>query len=232
MRVYIGWDDREAEAAHVAHATLRERSGMEAEFLHSDRLRDAGMLWRISDHRGGRFYDLVSNAPKSTAFAVSRFLTPLLCQSRWALFVDCDVVFMRDPVEMFHEIEPGSAVYVVKHDYTPSTELKMDNQPQQAYPRKNWSSVMLFDCDHPANRRLSLHDINMRPGRDLHRFYWLNDDEMGSLNPAWNWLVNEQAKPQNVGIAHFTLGGPWLPNRGPQPNDELWLEAARVSSLT
>src|SRR6185369_9152524 len=159
----------------VAAASLADVSGLQAEFLRADRLRDAGLLSRITDHRG-QHYDLVSNAPKSTEFAVSRFLTPLLCHSGFALFVDCDVVFLRDPREMLLQPEiAGAAVSVVKHEYTPSSQTKMDGQLQTIYPRKNWSSVMLFDCDHPANRRLSLHDINTRPGRDLHRLYWLND---------------------------------------------------------
>ena len=103
MKVYIGYEAREQAAVDVAVKTLREVSGIEAELLVADRLRDAGMLSRISDHRGGQAYDLVSNAPKATAFAVSRFLTPLLCQGGWALFTDCDMVFLRDPREMLAE---------------------------------------------------------------------------------------------------------------------------------
>ena len=211
MRAYIGSDPREQAAVDVAVKTLRKVSNIRAELLCADKLRDAGMLSRISDHRGGQSYDLVSNAPKSTEFAVSRFLTPILCQGGWALFTDCDVVFLRDPREMLAEIEPGKAVYVVKHDHTPTAPYKMVNQVQTNYPRKNWSSVMLFDTNHPANRRLSLHDINTRPGRDLHALYWLADDEIGSLEPAWNWLVDCQPRPENLGIGHLTLGGPWLP---------------------
>jgi hypothetical protein len=101
----------------------------------------------------------------------------------------------------------------------------MVNQQQTIYPRKNWSSVMLFNCNHPANRRLTLHDINNRPGRDLHAFYWLHDEEIGTLNPRWNWLVNEQERPLDVAIAHFTNGGPWIAGWIPAPFDDLWLEA-------
>jgi len=226
MKVYIGHDTREQPAVDVALRTLLKVSGIEAELLCADRLRDAGMLSRISDHRGGQSYDLVSNAPKSTSFAVSRFLTPLLCQGGWALFADCDVVFARDPHEMLAEIEPGKAVYVVKHEYLPAGDTKMVDQVQTVYPRKNWSSVMLFDVDHPANRRLSLHDINTRPGRDLHRMYWLNDHEIGELDPAWNWLVDCQARPANLGIAHMTLGGPWLPGWQGGSFDAEWQKEA------
>lgn len=229
LKVYIGYDSREEEAYDVARASLWNCSGIEAEPLVASRLTDAGLLWRITDRRGPRAYDLISNANKSTEFAVSRFLVPLICQSEFALFVDGDVVFQRDPTEMLTEIEPGKAVYCVQHDYTPRTQVKMDGQVQQTYPRKNWSSVMLFRTTHPANRRLSLHDVNTRPGRDLHRLYWANDTEVGALDPAWNWLVGETDKPDRVGICHFTLGGPWLQGWKAQQHDDIW-HAANVDA--
>lgn len=227
MRFYIGQDRREQAAVDVALKTLQKvTGGTRAELLNADRLRESGLLSRLTDQRGGQHYDLVSNAPASTEFAVSRFLVPILCQSGFALFTDCDVVFMRDPREMLDEIEPGKAAYVVKHDFAPTAQWKMVNQAQTKYPRKNWSSVMLWDCDHPANRRLSLHDINARPGRDLHAVYWLHDDEIGSLDPAWNWLVGDKPKPANLGIAHFTGGGPWIPGWVKAEHDEIWLNSA------
>jgi hypothetical protein len=84
---------------------------------------------------------------------------------------------------------------------------------------------MLFNCEHPANQRLSVRDVNERVGRDLHALYWLADDEIGALDPAWNWLVNVQERPANLGIAHFTLGGPFTPAWNGAPNDDLWLAA-------
>lgn len=227
MKVYIGYDEREAQAASVALKTLQRVSNLPAELLDAEKLAAQGLLNRLADHRGAQDYDLVSNAKKSTRFAVSRFLTPVLCQNGWALFTDCDVLFLRDPVEMFQEIgDANKAVYVVQHDYTPSTQWKMVNQQQDRYPRKNWSSVMLFNCAHPANRRLTLWDVNNRPGRDLHRFYWLANSEIGELGPHWNWLVGEQDRPEDLGIAHFTLGGPWIQGWKGAEHDDLWKEAA------
>ena len=224
MRVFIGYDKREDEAYRVACKTLWHTSGLIAEPLVSERLSSQGLLTRLVDARDGLFYDLPSNAHASTEFAVSRFLTPVLCQTGWALFTDCDVVFMQDVHDMLEATSKTKAVYVVKHDHK-QDGVKMDGQPQVSYPRKNWSSVMLFNCDHPANQRLSLHDINTRPGRDLHRFYWLNDDEIGELDPAWNWLVNVQEAPREPKIAHFTLGGPWIPEWEGAPHDDIWRAA-------
>lgn len=103
----------------------------------------------------------------------------------------------------------------------------MDAQVQTSYPRKNWSSVILWNTDHPANRRLTLHDVNTRPGLWLHQFGWLHDDEIGALPPEWNWLVNVQERPAYPGIAHFTLGGPFTPGWKGAQNDEIWYEASR-----
>ncbi len=172
-------------------------------------------------------HDLISGERTSTEFKYSRFLVPILCQSGWALFTDCDVVFLRNPTEMLREIEPGKAVYVVKHEHAPAEATKMDGQPQAAYPRKNWSSVILWNVDHAANRRLTLHDVNTRPGLWLHQFGWLADEEIGTLYPAWNWLVNVQPMPMGVGIAHFTLGGPFNDGWKGAEHDEIWRDAAR-----
>jgi hypothetical protein len=224
MKVYIGYDEREHEAARVAVESLRDvtHGQIEPELLCASKLTAHGLLWRLADHRGGQDYDLVSNAKKSTRFAISRFLTPILCQGGMALFVDCDVIFYRDPREMLIEATAKKALSVVQHQQVVDRQRKMVNQEQSVYARKNWSSVMLFNCDHKANRRLTIHDINARPGRDLHALYWLHDDEIGELDPAWNWLVNAQPRPENLGIAHFTLGGPWIDGWARAEHDDMW----------
>lgn len=227
VKVYIGWDSREPAAYEVAARTLHHHNLMlNAEPLAIDKLASHGLLRRPTDLRSG-IYDLPSNAPCSTEFALSRFLVPLLCQSGWALFTDSDVVFLGDASELLDHADPSKAVMVVKHPPLTDTAPKMDGQAQQAYARKNWSSVMLWNCDHPANRRLTLQDVNERPGRDLHAFYWLHDSEIGELPSVWNWLVNVQPKPDNPMIAHFTLGGPFTPGWQGADNDELWWRASR-----
>ncbi len=225
LRVFIGHDRREQRAYDVA-ARSAQRWGCQAQPIYAERLRAAGLLTRPVDTRGG-MWDLHSGAPQSTEFAVSRFFTPLLAHSGLALFVDCDVVFLSNPVFMRHNSNPGCAVYVVKHPSLPDEGWKMDDQPQLAYARKCWSSVMLFDCDHPANKRLNLTALNQWPGRDLHALSWLADEEIGELEPSWNWLVGVQPKPAQPDIAHFTRGGPWIPGWEAREHDEIWLEASR-----
>lgn len=226
--VYLGWDTREFRAWDVANWSLDQwnpTSDLRVVKLDAARLRDAGLLTRPVDRRNGKF-DLVSGAPMSTEFAIARFATPFLAHSGWALFADCDVVFLGDVNELFDLADPRYAVMCVQHDTFVDLPLtKMDGQEQTLYFRKNWSSVMLFNCDHPANRRFTLNDLNTRTGRDLHRFYWLNDAEIGKLPPEWNWLVGIQPKPADPKIAHFTQGGPWFPDWPGAEHDDIWLDA-------
>lgn len=225
MKIYIGYDPLEDAAYKVAETSARQFPNVDVEPLMEDRLRSAGLYTRMVDKRGQK-YDLTSGAPCSTEFATSRFLVPLLCQTGWALFVDCDVVFLGDPTDILEFADPSKAVMVVQHDHR-GEGVKMCGMKQVPYFRKNWSSVMLFNCDHPANQRLSLRDVNERPGRDLHRFYWLADDEIGSLPTGFNWLVNVQDQPETTHIAHFTEGGPWFDDWESAQNDDIWTNAAK-----
>lgn len=250
LRVWIGFDPRELRAYEIAEASLRQNSTTPLSVIALDRapLELHGLLRRpvtklpkgrstvihngkierriVTAAQSGQLWDEISQAPMSTEFANSRFLTPLLAQTGWALFVDCDVLFLADVAELFACADPEKALMCVQHGVEWGYGTKMDGQQQVPYSRKNWSSVMLFNCDHPANRGLTLEMINTRPGRDLHRFCWLDDQFIGALPPEWNWLVGVQPLPDRPRIAHYTLGGPWLPNWKPQPYDDLWLTVA------
>lgn len=219
--IYIGVDQREPKSLRACVNSLAPFGYAKPSFLDSERLAARGLLWRPQDRRGG-IYDLISDAPCSTDFAISRFLVPIIHQSGWALFVDSDVIFLQSPDELFRLADPTKAVMVVKHHNGHEAGTKMDGQLQTLYARKNWSSVMLFNCDHPANERLTLHDVNTRPGRWLHRFGWLHDDEIGELPGEWNWLVGVQDKPESPAIAHYTLGTPELVD---SPHAEYWWRA-------
>jgi hypothetical protein len=225
LRVFVGFDPRatEVQAYKVAAATA-SRFGCSVVPLMEDRLRASGILTRPMDRRG-EMWDLNSAAPQSTEFAISRFAVPLLAHAGWALFVDCDVVFLEDPHELMQYADPAYALCVVKHQFPEGAATKMDGQKQTSYPRKNWSSVCLWNVDHPANRRLNLTSLNQWPGRDLHAFAWLHDDEIGTLPAEANWLVGVQPKPERPMIAHFTLGVPTMPGYENSEYAELWWQA-------
>ncbi len=225
MKAYIGYDPVEDAAYNVAAYSLLKTSGVVATPLKMPDLMAQGLLTRTADYRGGQGHDFISEASVSTRFSISRFLTPILAQDGYALFADCDMVFYTDVNKLLETVDPSKAVSVVKHNHVPREATKMLGKEQTAYHRKNWSSVILFNCNHPSNRRLSLWDVNHRTGRELHGFYWLDDSEIGEIAPEWNWLIGVQPKPDQVHIAHFTLGGPWFDGWVKAEHDEMWLNA-------
>lgn len=230
LRVFIGYDPRENEAYEVARDSVVRHASRPVWVgpIRLEKNEQWGLMTRPRAMRDGKMWDVISGAPQSTDFAVSRFLVPLLAQEGAAVFMDSDTVCLRDPYEMFEAAEGReAAVYVCKHENAVyrSDVAKMDGQAQTSYPRKNWSSVVLWNCSHPSNRRLTLEDINTRPGRWLHAFHWLENHEIGNLPMEWNWLVGVEDKPTSPAIAHFTLGGPWLPNWRPSAHDDIWIDA-------
>jgi lipopolysaccharide biosynthesis glycosyltransferase len=226
LRVYIGHDEREQQAFDVAKKTA-EQFHCEVVPLEESRLRMAGMLWRPVDHRGG-MYDFNSSAAQATSFAITRFFVPLLAHSGWCLFVDSDVLFLRDPHVLLAYADESKAVQVVQHTPQDVGGKKMHGQIQAPYHRKLWSSVMLWNATHPANHRLNLSMLNQWPGRDLHRFGWLADDEIGSLPPDWNYLVGmENPEMGDPSLLHFTLGVPSTPGYENSEFADVWREAAR-----
>ena len=161
----------------------------------------------------------------STGHAIARFFLPfMLIHHGWALFTDGDVLFRRDVHELFDLADPKYAVMVVKHNHVPRLAIKKGGQTQTVYPRKNWSSVMLWNVDHPAHQRLTLGVLNEKPGRDLHAFCWLLDEEIGELPVEWNWLVGHSDSCIDPAIVHFTEGLPSLPDHRDDPYASEWLE--------
>lgn len=212
MKVFIGWDVSEKEAWHVADLSLRTHSSIELDVhrIAMEDLEQAGFYTRPTKVELGRRWDILSEAPMSTGHAIARFFIPHLCNYEgWAVFMDGDVLVRRDIAELLNIADPQYAVQVVKHSHEPQGVVKKDGDEQTAYPRKNWSSVMLMNCGHHAHRQLTLEMLNTLTGRDLHRFCWLENSEIGSLPPKWNWLVGHSSESIDPAIVHFTEG---LPN--------------------
>jgi hypothetical protein len=224
LQVYLGWDPRETKAFDVARASIAKRTSEPIQIMPL-RLQHLSILTRpIEVHPTGQMWCPISNAPMSTEFAISRFAVPFLQEDGWALFADCDILCWSDIKELFALADEKYAVMVVKHEHRGEEfTIKMDKKIQTFYQRKNWSSVVLWNCGHPANKRFTLDNLNQWPGRDLHAFKWLNDDEIGELPQIWNWLVNvTPGEAEQKGIWHYTLGGPWLENWKGSKHDEAW----------
>lgn len=223
--VWIGFDTRTALAFAVAKYSLRRfEKYVPVHGLVLRDLRGRGLYTRPTEIRDGRLWDVISEHPMATEFSISRFLAPILAGTGLALFCDSDVLFNASVSRLFEIPDGRKAVYCVKHDHQPAETKKMDDQVQSQYSRKNWSSVMLFDCDHPANKRLTLDMVNTLPGRDLHRFCWLEDDEIGSLPVGWNFLVGHDKVPDDYApsLLHFTNGLPSMEGYEDQDYADLW----------
>ena len=163
---------------------------------------------------------------QSTDFSFSRFLTPYLAAQRgWVIFCDCDFLFTTDIRNVLEGLDPTKAVYCVQHDYVPAHQVKMDGKRQATYPRKNWSSFMIFNCDHPDVRALTPAVVNSVTPAYLHRFEWVADDDaIGSLEIDWNFLEGEYAMPRTTPrVIHYTNGGPWFEQWQNCDYADLWL---------
>lgn len=228
--VYLGWDSREQAAYEVARGSILRRTKSPLKIIPLKLNHLDGILTRPIERRDGKMWCSISNAPMSTEFAISRFAIPFI-EDGWALFADCDIVCWSDIDELFALADSRYAVQVVKHRSKPEARstFKMDGQIQTYYHRKNWSSVVLWNCNHPANHRLTREALNTWPGRDLHAFKWLEDAEIGELPQKWNWLINvTPGEPKREGIWHYTLGGPWFKNWTRRSYDDDWLEESVI----
>jgi lipopolysaccharide biosynthesis glycosyltransferase len=145
----------------------------------------------------------------SNAFIYRRFLTPHLMGFRgWAIFADGDMVCETDIAELWRLRDPEKAVLVAKHDYQTKAATKYFGAKNANYPRKNWSSLILWNCGHPSNRQLTPEFVSSKNGAFLHRFTWLDDAQIGALPLEWNWLATEYEPTKRANIIHYTLGTP------------------------
>jgi hypothetical protein len=216
FRIFIGWDQREPEAFDVAKFSLTRRASIPVSVTPI----------KVAELRAQGLYRREADPLAATEFTYTRFLTPALAGfSGWALFCDCDFLWLGDIAGLVEYTQAPKAVYCVQHDYRPKETTKMEGAVQTVYPRKNWSSLMLFNCDHPSVQRLTPEVVNRESGAYLHRMQWAADDEIGALPVDWNWLEGWNEKPAQgtPKAVHFTRGGPWFENWRHVDYGELWL---------
>jgi len=196
LRIFIGYDPREAVAYHVLAHSILTRASVPVSITPLAR---HALRWIHTRKRGPL---------ESTDFSITRFLVPYLCQYEGdAIYMDCDMLCLTDITQVMDSANDES-VLLCPHLYTPTTPRKFFDQPNIPYPRKNWSSLMVFN--NARCRALTPEYVNTAPGLDLHRFLWLPDEEIGCLPLEWNWLVGEYEPNPLTKILHYTLGGPWL----------------------
>lgn len=220
-KVFVGYDSREDIAWQVCRHSLIRNSDTDVSVipLRQKVLRELGLYTRPHD------------LGASTEFSLTRFLTPYLAaQSGWVVFCDCDFLFTTDVREVFEGLDPSKALYCVKHDYTPAYRVKMDGKKQAVYPRKNWSSFMVFNCDHPDVQALTPEVVNSATAAYLHRLEWISDESaIGGLDLDWNFLDGEYAKPgYTPRVIHYTNGGPWFDEWQRCDFADLWIRERQL----
>jgi len=214
IRLFIGFDPRETVAFHVLSQSIHERASEPVSITPLMLSQLGNLMWRER------------NPLQSTDFSFSRFLTPYLCDFQgWAIFMDCDMLVLDDISNLWKLRDEKYAIQVVKHDHKPAEETKFLDQPQTSYEKKNWSSVMLFNC--AKCKPLTPDYVNSASGLDLHRFNWLeNEGLIGDIPKQWNHLVGyDQAAPsENISNLHYTTGGPYFDDFHDTDYAEEWLK--------
>jgi lipopolysaccharide biosynthesis glycosyltransferase len=209
ISLFIGFDPREAIAFHVCSNSVIRHSTSP---LSINPLALNLLQGYKEQHTDG-----------SNHFIYSRFLVPhLMNYQGWAIFIDGDMLLRTDITDLYNLRDERYAVQVVKHNYKTKMPIKYLGSKNEDYPCKNWSSVIIWNCQHPKNKLLTLDFIQNAKGAQLHRFTWLNEQEIGELPKEWNWLPDEYGKNENAKLLHYTLGTPCFHDFATTPMGDEW----------
>jgi lipopolysaccharide biosynthesis glycosyltransferase len=211
VKLFVGFDPRESVVYHTFIQSLIEKATLPIEIT----------PLAVSTLN---FYE-ETHKDKSNDFVYSRFLTPFMSNFEgWSIYVDGDMICQADIKELLALRDKTKAVQVVKHDYKTKAENKYLDNKNENYPRKNWSSVILWNCSHPKHKILTPDFINKQTGKFLHRFSWLEDEEIGEIPIEWNWLAIEYPKNPSAKLIHYTLGAPCFKDYRKTSMAENWLK--------
>ena len=211
INIVVGFDQRESVAYHTFTQSIIEKSSLPVAFI----------PLAINTLKGYK----ETHSDKSNDFIYSRFLTPYLNDFKgWAIFADGDMICQADIKELWDLRDESKALLVVKHDYQTKAHQKYLGNINENYPRKNWSSVILWNCAHPKHKILTPDFITHQTGKYLHRFSWLNDDDIGELPPEWNWLAIEYPENRKAKLIHYTLGTPCFKDYKNTEMSDIWHE--------
>ena len=211
VKVTVGFDQREAIAYHTFCQSLISNATIPLQIIPLAKNNLTGYNETHTD--------------QSNDFIYSRFLTPYLCNFEgWAIFFDGDMICQSDIKNLWEQRDPGKAIMVVKHEYKTKQSIKYLGNKNENYPRKNWSSVIMWNCEHPKHKILTPDFIAYQTGKFLHRFSWLDDNDIGELQKEWNWLAIEYPEKKNAHLIHFTLGTPCFKEYKNTDMSEIWYE--------
>ena len=200
IKIFSGYDSNINSIANVLTSSILRRATIPVEFTY------------ISLKMIQGFFKRKVEKDSSTEFSISRFLTPYLSSYEGlSIFMDNDIIVTQDIKDLVNLYDPKYAIQVVKHEYEPKNKIKFLGNEQYVYPKKNWSSVILFN--NTKCRALTPEVVEKKSGKFLHRFEWLEDDSLiGEIPLDWNFLVDEYEKPKEraPSLLHYTVGGPYF----------------------
>jgi lipopolysaccharide biosynthesis glycosyltransferase len=207
--VFVGYDPREAIAYHVCVNSI---------------IRNSSQPVAIVPVALNLFQDYSeTHTDGSNHFIYTRFLVPYLCDfTGHAIFIDGDMIVRGDIAELWAMRDASKDVQVVKHDYKTKMPVKYLGAKNEDYPRKNWSSVILWNCNSFPNRKLTPEFVQQSTGSFLHRFSWIDDDRIDELPPEWNWLPDEYGPNADAKLLHYTLGTPCFQEFADTPQGNEW----------
>jgi len=209
INLFIGYDPREAIAFYVFCQSVLQNTTVPVKI-------NPLALSQLKEFNE-------THQDRSNDFIYSRFLTPYLSNFKgWAVFADGDMICQGDLKELIEIADPSKALMVVKHNYETKASRKYLGNVNENYPRKNWSSVILWNCEHPKHKILTPTFVSKQTGKYLHRFSWLEDDEIGELPIEWNWLATEYDRNEKAKLIHFTLGTPCFKDYQNSDMAEIW----------
>ena len=193
--IFIGYDPREAIVFHVCSNSIIRQSTSPVQIIPL-----ALNLFKDYEetHKDG-----------SNAFIYSRFLVPYLMNFKGhAIYIDGDMILRDDISKLWDLRNPFFDVQVIQHNYKTRMPVKYLGSKNEDYPRKNWSSVIIWNCNSQVNRTLTPEYIMNSKGSHLHRFEWIDNERIGGLPIEWNWLPDELGENENAKLLHYTLGAP------------------------
>lgn len=211
INIVVGFDQREAIAYHTFTQSVIEKSSLPVSFTPL-------AINTLHEYKE-------THNDRSNDFVYSRFLTPFLNDFKgWAIFADGDMICQTDIKNLWDLRDDTKALLVVKHNYQTKSFKKYLGNINENYPKKNWSSLILWNCEHPKHKVLTPEYIAKQTGKYLHRFSWLNDHDIGEIPKEWNWLAIEYPINAKAKLIHYTLGTPCFMNFRETDMSSEWLE--------
>lgn len=210
--IFIGYDPREKVAFNVLSHSLCQRASRPVSVIPLNLRHLTQEVYREKDPK------------QSTEFSFSRFIVPYLSNYEgWSIFMDSDMLACDDIAKLYDLRDDNYSVMVVKHDYEVKEGTKFLGEKQLPYPKKNWSSLIMFN--NSKCRALSKEYVNQASGLELHQFKWLDSEEqIGSLPIEWNYLVGHYPKKDKVSLIHYTEGGPYFENYKEVDYADIWFK--------